>query len=81
VIEISDTSLSDNLGKSACNTKTWVFLSIGALMSRKSRFLHSHLHRMAQFAAFPLAPDGTIRRIRESVILPGLKLDILEQAL
>ncbi|MBW4444211.1 MAG: hypothetical protein KME10_23890 [Plectolyngbya sp. WJT66-NPBG17] len=34
-----------------------------------------------QILAFPLAPDGTIRRIRESVILPGLKLDILEQAL
>jgi hypothetical protein len=34
-----------------------------------------------QIPAFSIAPDRSIRRIRESQVLPGLKLEILEQAL
>jgi Uma2 family endonuclease len=34
-----------------------------------------------QILAFAIATDGTIRRLRESQVLPGLNLEILEQAL
>lgn len=31
-----------------------------------------------QILAFAITPDGTIRRLRESQVLPGLKLEILD---
>ncbi|MCP2732412.1 Uma2 family endonuclease, partial [Symplocastrum sp. BBK-W-15] len=34
-----------------------------------------------QILAFAIATDGSIRRIQESQMLPGLRLAILEQAL
>jgi Uma2 family endonuclease len=34
-----------------------------------------------QILAFAIATDGSIRHIRESHVLPGLRLEILEQAL
>jgi Uma2 family endonuclease len=69
-IEISDTSLADDLGAKRLqyeelgipeywlvNVQTW------------------------QIIAFAVAIDQSIRHIRESQVLPGLKLEILEQAL
>jgi Uma2 family endonuclease len=34
-----------------------------------------------QIIAFSIAADGSSRRIRESLVFPGLQLDILAQAL
>jgi Uma2 family endonuclease len=70
VIEISDTSFADDLGA--------------------KRFQYEELEiseywivnvQTIQILAFAMAADRSIRRVRESVVLPGLQLDILEQAL
>ncbi|MGG6267321.1 Uma2 family endonuclease [Leptolyngbya sp. AN03gr2] len=70
VVEISDTSLSDDLGE-----KRLQYEDLGI-----PEYWNINV-RTKQILAFSLAPDGTIRRIRESIALPGLKLEILEQAL
>jgi Uma2 family endonuclease len=70
VIEVSDTSLGDDLGA--------------------KRFQYEGLRipeywivnvQARQILAFAIATDGSIRHIRESHVLPGLRLEILEQAL
>ncbi len=70
VIEISDTSLKDDLG-----AKRLQYEDLGIaeywIVNVQAR----------QILAFAIAPDSSIRRVRESQVLPGLKLEILEQAL
>lgn len=70
VIEVSDTSLSDDLGEKRLQYEDLGISEYWSINVQKKQIL-----------AFSLALDGTIRRIRESIVLPGLKLDILEQAL
>ena len=70
VIEISDTSLADDLGAKRLQyeglgiPEYWI-VNVQAL----------------QILAFTIAADGSTRQIRESQVLPGLKLALLEQAL
>lgn len=70
VIEVSDTSLADDLGE-----KRLQYEDLGIpeywVVNVQTR----------QILAFATAPDGAIRRIRASQVLPGLNLEILEQAL
>ena len=70
VIEISDTSLADDLG-----AKRLQYEDLGI-----SEYWIVNVPTM-QIFAFAHGHDGSIRRIRESVVLTGLKLEILEQAL
>ena len=70
VIEISDTSLADDLG-----AKRLQYEDLGI-----SEYWIVNVQTM-QIFAFTHGQDGSIRRIRESLGLPGLKLEILEQAL
>lgn len=70
VIEVSDTSLADDLGE-----KRLQYEDLGI-----PEYWVMNVQTM-QILAFAIAPDGTIRRIRESQVLPGLKLETLEQAL
>jgi len=70
VIEISDTSISDDLG-----TKRLQYEDLGI-----SEYWIVNVQTM-QIFAFTIAIDGSNRRIRESLVLGGLKLEILEQAL
>ncbi|MER3432606.1 MAG: hypothetical protein C4288_04035 [Leptolyngbya sp. ERB_1_1] len=70
VIEISDTSLSDDLGEKRLQYEDLGIPEYWSINVQKTQIL-----------AFSFAPDGSIRRIRESIVLPGLKLEILEQAL
>lgn len=70
VIEISDTSISDDLG-----TKRLQYEELGI-----SEYWIVNVQTM-QIFAFTIAIDGSTRRIRESLVLSGLKLEILEQAL
>ncbi len=70
VIEISDTSLADDLG-----AKRLQYEDLGI-----SEYWIVNVQNM-QIFAFAHGHDGSIRRIRESVVLTGLKLEILEQAL
>lgn len=70
VIEVSDTSLADDLGE-----KRLQYEDMGI-----PEYWIVNVQTM-QILAFAIAPDSTIRRIRESQVLPGLKLEILEQAL
>jgi Uma2 family endonuclease len=70
VIEVSDTSLADDLG-----AKRFQYEGL-----RISEYWIVNVQAM-QIFAFAVARDGTIRHIRESQVLPGLKLEILEQAL
>ncbi|MEI6064066.1 MAG: Uma2 family endonuclease, partial [Pseudanabaena sp. ELA748] len=70
VIEISDTSLADDLG-----AKRLQYEDLGI-----SEYWIVNVQTM-QIFAFAHGHDGSIRRIRESVVLTGLKLEILEQAL
>jgi Uma2 family endonuclease len=70
VIEISDTSLADDLG-----TKRLQYEDLGI-----SEYWIVNVQTM-QIFAFTHGHDGSIRRIRESQVLTGLKLEILEQAL
>ena len=70
VIEISDTSLSDDLGIKRLQYEEleipeyWI-INVQAM----------------EIVAFSIAPDKSTRRIRESQVLPGLNLSILEEAL
>ncbi len=71
VIEVSDTSsLSDDLG-----TKRLQYEDL-----RIPEYWIVNVQTM-QILAFAIAPDGTVRRIQESQVFPGLKLEILETAL
>jgi Uma2 family endonuclease len=70
VIEISDTSISDDLG-----TKRLQYEDLGI-----SEYWIVNVQTM-QIFAFTIGMDGSTRRIRESLVLSGLKLEILEQAL
>jgi Uma2 family endonuclease len=70
VIEISDTSLADDLGE-----KRLQYEDLGI-----KEYWTVNVQKM-QIPAFAIAPDRSIRRIRESQVLPGLKLETLEQAL
>ncbi len=70
VIEVSDTSLSDDLG-----TKRLQYEDL-----RIPEYWIVNVQAM-QILAFAVAPDGSNRQIRESQVFPGLKLEILEQAL
>lgn len=70
VIEVSDTSLGDDLG-----TKRLQYEDL-----RIPEYWIVNVKAM-QILAFSIAPDRSTRRIQESLVLPGLKLEILEQAL
>ena len=70
VIEISDTSLSDDLG-----IKRLQYEEL-----RISEYWIVNVQAM-KIVAFTIAPDGATQRIQESRVLPGLRLEILEQAL
>ncbi len=70
VIEISDTSLADDLG-----AKRLQYEDLGI-----SEYWIVNVQTM-QIFAFTHGHDGSIRRIRESLVLTGLKLEILEEAL
>lgn len=70
VIEISDTSLSDDLGAKRLQYEDL----------RIPEYWIVNVQAM-QILAFAIAEDRSIRRIRESQMLPGLKLEVLEQAL
>ncbi len=70
VIEVSDTSLADDLGEKRLQYEDLGIPEYWIVNVQTTQIL-----------AFAIAPDGTIRRIRESQVLPGLKLEILEQAL
>lgn len=70
VIEISDTSLADDLGE-----KRLQYEDLGI-----PEYWIVNVQAM-QILGFAIAPDRSIRRIRESHVLPRLKLEILEQAL
>ncbi len=70
VIEISDTSLSDDLG-----TKRLQYEDL-----RIPEYWIVNVQAM-QILAFAIAPDGTTQRIQESRVFSGLRLAILEEAL
>lgn len=70
VIEVADTSLSDDLG-----AKRLQYEELGI-----PEYWIVDVQAM-QILAFAVAADRSIRRIRESQVLPGLRLEILEQAL
>lgn len=70
VIEISDTSLADDLGEKRLQYEDLGISEYWSVDVQKRQIL-----------GFSLASDRSIRRIRESIVLPGLELDILEQAL
>lgn len=70
VIEVSDTSLSDDLGEKRFQYEDLGISEYWVVDVQKIRIL-----------AFSIAADGAIRHIRDSQVLPGLKLEILEQAL
>lgn len=69
-IEISDTSLADDLG-----AKRLQYEELGI-----PEYWIVNVQTL-QIIAFTVAIDQSIRHIRESQVLPGLKLEILEQAL
>jgi Uma2 family endonuclease len=70
VIEISDTSLGDDLGAKRLQYEDlgipeyWIVAV-----------------EIQQIFGFAISPDGSSRRIRTSQVLPGLGLNLLEQAL
>jgi len=70
VIEISDTTFADDLG-----SKRLQYEDLGI-----AEYWIVNVQAM-QILAFTTSHDGSIRRIRESQVLTGLKLEILEQAL
>ena len=70
VIEISDISIADDLG-----AKRLQYEDLGI-----SEYWIVNVQTM-QIFAFANGSDGSIRRIRESLVLSGLNLEILEQAL
>jgi len=70
VIEISDTSLADDLG-----AKRLQYEDLGIpeywIVAVETQ----------QIFGFSISPDGSSRRLRTSQVLPGLALNLLEQAL
>lgn len=70
VIETSDTSLADDQGQKRLQYED---LGIPEYWIVKVQ--------TTQILAFAITSDGSSRRIRESQVLPGLKLEVLEQAL
>lgn len=70
VIEISDTSLKDDLGAKRFQYEELGIAEYWIVNVQEKKII-----------AFTIALDGSIRRVRESSVLPGLKLEILEQAL
>jgi Uma2 family endonuclease len=70
VIEVADTSLNDDLGAKRFQYEDLVIPEYWIIDVTKPRIL-----------AFAHSPDGTIRHLRESQVLSGLKLEILEQTL
>ena len=70
VIEISDTSLADDLGAKRLQYEDlgipeyWIVAV-----------------EIQQIFGFSISPDGSSRRLRTSQVLPGLALNLLEQAL
>ena len=70
VIEISDTSIADDLG-----AKRLQYEDMGI-----AEYWIVNVQTM-QIFAFAHGSDGSIRRIKESLVLAGMKLEILEQAL
>jgi Uma2 family endonuclease len=70
VIEVSDISLADDLG-----TKRLQYEEV-----RIPEYWIVKVQAM-QILAFSIAPDGSTRRVYTSLVLPGLRLEILEQAL
>jgi Uma2 family endonuclease len=70
VIEISDTTLADDLG-----AKRLQYEDLGI-----PEYWIVNVQAM-QILAFAIAPDQSSRRLRESQVLPGLRLEVLEQAL
>jgi Uma2 family endonuclease len=70
VIEISDTTFNDDLG-----TKRLQYEELGI---REYWIVNVQTMRIYAFA---IAPDGSSHHIRQSIVLSGLKLEILEQAL
>ncbi len=70
VIEISDTTFNDDLG-----TKRLQYEELGI-----REYWIVNVQTMKIYA-FAIAPDGSSKLIHESIVLSGLKLEILEQAL
>lgn len=70
VIEIPDTTFNDDLG-----TKRLQYEEIGL-----KEYWIVNVQTMRIYA-FAIAPDGSSHHIRQSIVLSGLKLEILEQAL
>jgi Uma2 family endonuclease len=70
VIEISDTSLPDDLG-----AKRLQYEDLGI-----AEYWIVQVQTMI-ILAFAMSADGSVRRVRASQAIPGLQLDILEQAL
>ena len=70
VIEISDTTFNDDLG-----TKRLQYEELGI-----KEYWIVNVQTMKIYA-FAIAPDGGSHHIRQSLVLSGLKLEILEQAL
>jgi Uma2 family endonuclease len=70
VIEVSDPSLADDLGEKRLQYEDLGIAEYWVIQVRAMQIL-----------AFAIAPDRSIRRIRASQALPGLNLEILEQAL
>jgi len=70
VIEVADTSLVDDLG-----VKRFLYEELAI---REYWIVNVQTN---QILAFSMNEDGSIRHIRESQVLPGLRLDILEQVL
>ena len=70
VIEISDTTFNDDLG-----TKRLQYEELGI-----KEYWIVNVQTMKIYA-FAIAPDGSSHHIRQSLVLSGLKLEILEQAL
>lgn len=70
VIEISDTTFNDDLG-----TKRLQYEELGI-----KEYWIVNVQTMKIYA-FAISPDGSSHHIRQSLVLTGLKLEILEQAL
>jgi Uma2 family endonuclease len=70
VIEISDTTFNDDLG-----TKRLQYEELGI-----KEYWIVNVQTMKIYA-FAIAPDGSSHHIRQSLVLSGLKLEILEQAI
>jgi Uma2 family endonuclease len=70
VIEISDTTFNDDLG-----TKRLQYEELGI-----KEYWIVNVQTMKIYA-FAIAPDGSSHHIRQSLVLSGLKLETLEQAL